>query len=122
MNEGNHEEGQTPAPMDRGIPRVLVIAPPPVDRELRERIESAGMLARGLREVGDAAEVAVSWKPHAVIVDAEIQDPPAPEIFHRLRKVHPCIAVLFAGAPSGDVVTLADRAGADSILIGPLDP
>jgi DNA-binding NtrC family response regulator len=101
--------------------RVLVVARAPAEAEVRAAIEAAGISVRGVRNSADAPDVARIWKPHVVLIDAEITDPAPAELVTRTRKQHTCGFVLLAPSFSGDTVTLAEDCGADTIMVQPLD-
>jgi DNA-binding NtrC family response regulator len=101
--------------------RVLVVSRAPAEAELRATIELAGIAVRGVRNSADAPEVARIWKPHVVLIDAEVTDPAPAELVARTRKVHSCGFVLLVPAFSGETVTLAEQCGADTIMVLPLD-
>jgi DNA-binding NtrC family response regulator len=101
--------------------RVLVVARAPAEAELRALIEAAGISVRGVRNSADAPDVARVWKPHVVLIDAEISEPAPAELVARTRKQHNCGFVLLAPSFSGDTVTLAEDCGADTIMVQPLD-
>jgi two-component system response regulator HydG len=101
--------------------RVLVVARAPAEGDLRALIEAAGISVRGVRNSADAPEVARVWKPHVILIDAEITEPAPAELVARTRKHHNCGVVLLVPAFSGETVTLAEQCGADTIMVQPLD-
>src|SRR5688500_1795892 len=76
--------------VDLNSARVLVVARAPAGGELRALIEAAGISVRGVRTSADAPEVARVWKPHVILIDAEITEPAPAELVARTRKHHNC--------------------------------
>jgi two-component system response regulator HydG len=100
--------------------RVLVVARPQVDAELRTLLETGGIRARGVRNPADAPEVVKAWLPHVVLVDAELDDPQPAALCARLRAQHACGVVLLCNGLGGESLKLGERC-ADTIMALPLD-
>ena len=96
--------------------RVLVVSDGALALELTLALEAEGMvaLAAGAR---DAAARAAEWQPDVVAIDAALPEATVFTIAGGLESLR----VLVALEPSGELLSLANRAGLDGVVSPPID-
>jgi DNA-binding NtrC family response regulator len=92
----------------------------------REPALSAAFAAAGIdacwhAEPASLCEHVERSKPHVVLLDAELAHAALAQPFARMRATLGCGLVLLSAALDGNVVTLAEQCGADTIMALPLD-
>src|SRR5438270_4116409 len=87
-------------------PRVAVVSREQDGGELRQAIESEGMIVRVVRDLMEAVELA-KWQPHVVVLDVVEPNPELAAFMSRVRAQHRCACVVVVAESSGESLTLA---------------
>ena len=81
--------------------------------------QAMGLEVRLAAGPAEAIPLARAWLPQLALVDAEL--PESSSLVQGLRAAHPCTCVLLVAVPSGEALTQAMTADADSVLVRPPD-
>src|SRR4051794_6506985 len=102
--------------------RALIVGLGAPSEELIAHLEHLDISARGVRHPSDAFQVASRWAPDIIFVEATLEQPKASELIAQLREQGSWQLIIFGNHPTGDLMALGDRLGADNILFLPPKP
>jgi DNA-binding NtrC family response regulator len=112
--------GQNPPQWD-AAPRVALVSKEQDGGELRQAVESEGMIVRIVTDLNEVSEIA-KWQPHIVVLDVVEVNPELSPFMSRVRSQHRCACVVVVAESSGEALTLAAECNADAVLVRPIDP
>src|SRR5688572_1561732 len=99
--------------------RVLLISTQEPAQSVHDALEAAGYQVRGVRKPTDAASVAQSWTPHAVVFEgpiAALEGIGARGLVSQVLAAHRCVAVLAVDECSSEALARALAYDVDAVV------
>jgi DNA-binding NtrC family response regulator len=100
--------------------RILVMGSPAFLSDVVAKLGAAGCQAKGVSDE-ELAQVASQWQPHLTLIEPQAGGAGLAEAIARLRRAHACACALVATNTTAETLSLADRAGADTVVVPPFD-